>query len=66
MAPCLYLDFDGVLHPNNLQKGQARRLATTLTDHRSNTATSGAAPQRKGRTDVPTPLETYRRQPGTS
>jgi hypothetical protein len=35
-------------------------------DHRSNTANSGLAPQRNGTTEVPTPLETYRRQAGRS
>lgn len=35
-------------------------------NHISNTATSGGAPQRTGNTDVPNPLDTYKRQPGTS
>ena len=35
-------------------------------NHNSNTTTSGAAPKRTGSTEVPTPLDTNKRQPGTS
>lgn len=34
--------------------------------HKSNTTNSGLAPKRKGKTEVPTPIETNKRQPGTS
>ena len=35
-------------------------------NHNSNTTTSGAAPKRIGSTEVPTPLDTNKPQPGTS
>ena len=35
-------------------------------NHNSNTTTSGATPKRTGSTEVPTPLDTNKRQPGTS